>query len=337
MSIEFENAILAGVTLIREAIQSQNYEAGAAGWQIASDGAAEFSDLTIRSSDGSGSTVLVANGSIRVLNGSGSVVVELDATGYRLYDDGGDIVAEIKLDGGGARGGFYTRNFAAASGVYAFLSGGQVTSGPVDTERADSHGFLQYGVAPFASSPYAVQTLSTGAIDDDLDDPARLQLISERGQRPMVWVDGGSAADAADLLVTGAMEVGDTNWGTYTPTVINGGSATYGTRDGWFTRVGKLVTFEAYFTVSAAGSGSGNVMFTLPSEPWRGSGNRRQMIPGTVRDGGVATPGPLAALLFAGGSGTTVDRIQNSAGQDVIGSMLTTNSIWTIQGSYREA
>lgn len=44
----FRNSILAGVTLIREAIQSQNYEAGSEGWTIDADGHAEFNDIVIR-------------------------------------------------------------------------------------------------------------------------------------------------------------------------------------------------------------------------------------------------------------------------------------------------
>lgn len=53
MAIEFVNPITAGVTLIREAIQSQNFSndaaAGVTGWQIAADGSATFYNITIGS------------------------------------------------------------------------------------------------------------------------------------------------------------------------------------------------------------------------------------------------------------------------------------------------
>lgn len=48
MGIEFENPLTAGTVLVREQIQSQNYDAGVSGWVIKSNGDAEFNDLTIR-------------------------------------------------------------------------------------------------------------------------------------------------------------------------------------------------------------------------------------------------------------------------------------------------
>lgn len=44
----FSNSILAGTILVREAIQSENFEAGSTGWQITRDGDAEFNDVTAR-------------------------------------------------------------------------------------------------------------------------------------------------------------------------------------------------------------------------------------------------------------------------------------------------
>ncbi|MGW7281660.1 hypothetical protein ACWGIV_25855 [Streptomyces sp. NPDC054844] len=58
----FRNSILAGTTLVREAIESQNYDTGVSGWIIRADGTAEFADLVIRSSDGSGASVEIENG-----------------------------------------------------------------------------------------------------------------------------------------------------------------------------------------------------------------------------------------------------------------------------------
>lgn len=42
--------ITAGNTLVREAIQSQNFVSGSAGWQIKADGSAQFSNIIIRGS-----------------------------------------------------------------------------------------------------------------------------------------------------------------------------------------------------------------------------------------------------------------------------------------------
>lgn len=44
----FSNPIIAGDTLIREAIQSENFVAGVSGWRIQRDGTAEFNDITAR-------------------------------------------------------------------------------------------------------------------------------------------------------------------------------------------------------------------------------------------------------------------------------------------------
>lgn len=229
--MQFQDELAGGVFLIRPALRSPDYVAGTSGWTVNQDGSAEFTDLTIRSSDGSSSTVTIANGEITITNGAGDVLTEIDSNGYRLYTPSGSLVAEITLDAGETLGGFYTRNFAFPENVYAFLAGGQLISGPVDNPIADIHGFLQYNIAPSVAQPYTVQTLSTGAIDTALDDEARLQLISERGQTPVVWVDGGSSAVPANLRVTGALEVAGVDqghgWVAYQSTTTATASSTF--------------------------------------------------------------------------------------------------------------
>lgn len=60
--MQFQDPIAAGTVLVRPALQSPDYETGVSGWAVKIDGTAEFSDLTIRSSDGSGATVVIENG-----------------------------------------------------------------------------------------------------------------------------------------------------------------------------------------------------------------------------------------------------------------------------------
>jgi hypothetical protein len=44
----FANAVVGGITLVRAAIRSPNFVAGASGWSINRDGSAEFNDVTLR-------------------------------------------------------------------------------------------------------------------------------------------------------------------------------------------------------------------------------------------------------------------------------------------------
>lgn len=44
----FSNSILAGTTLVRDAIRSPNYVAGTSGWSVNKNGSAEFNDITVR-------------------------------------------------------------------------------------------------------------------------------------------------------------------------------------------------------------------------------------------------------------------------------------------------
>lgn len=121
---------------------------------------------------------------------------------------------------------------------------------------------------------------------------------------------------------------------TYTVTVTGGGSATFTTTDGFYWRLGKLVFFRAYWVVGTAGTGSTVLTVTMPSTPLRGG--FRQNIPGGLRDGGSVT-GPVAGLVFAGGSGAVLDRIVMRDGNDAVGTSLTSGSIWTLEGWYQEA
>ncbi len=121
----FRNSILAGMTLIREAIRSQNYEQGVQGWSINADGTAEFGDLTIRSSDGSGATAEIENGK----------AIFTAATGWQIIIDPTNEVPVIYfVDGLGAEASAIN-----ASGVNSrpglVLSSGNFEDGAIDDWR----------------------------------------------------------------------------------------------------------------------------------------------------------------------------------------------------------
>jgi hypothetical protein len=61
--IQFDPPIVAGTTLVRDAIQSQNYVTNVAGWIIQSDGDAEFNNVVVRG---------VLNGNNYIINNKGA-------------------------------------------------------------------------------------------------------------------------------------------------------------------------------------------------------------------------------------------------------------------------
>lgn len=276
---------------------------------------------------------LTPSGVIIIYNADGDVVVEIDADGYRLYDPSdGEIVAEVKLDAGNALGGFYTRNFSFPEHTYSFLAGGKGVFGPVENSLAAIHGYLDYAFQPYTSPPYTAMTLSTGIMDIALDKAARVQLVSERGQRPKVWVDGGSGSALADLIVTGGLSVGSTAWTAYTPVVTGAGTPTWTTRTGWYRIIGDEVFFNAYLVVGAtAGTGATAISITAPTLIDR---TTRQIVPANG-DAMTGNSGSLQAVALTGTATNVFDRIRNSTGSNVNGSALVTGATIAIQGSYR--
>jgi hypothetical protein len=145
----------------------------------------------------------------------------------------------------------------------------------------------------------------------------------------------------AGLSIDGTLAVGATTFTNYTPTVANGGSATYATRIGHYYKVGKLVYVHIYIACSAAGSGNTGITVTLPSTPYRGSADIRQYLPlyagGIAAGGNSATGGTGIANINPTGSGTEIDQLRSASDIQYRGSNLSNTSTFTIQGWYREA
>jgi hypothetical protein len=76
----FEDPILGGDTLIRNAIQSRDYVAGSSGWAIKADGTAEFNDV-------------IVNG------GGGTGKITIDGDTFTVYDSAGNKICVINGDG----------------------------------------------------------------------------------------------------------------------------------------------------------------------------------------------------------------------------------------------
>ncbi|MFF1450175.1 hypothetical protein ACFVYF_18850 [Streptomyces sp. NPDC058274] len=146
------------------------------------------------------------------------------------------------------------------------------------------------------------------------------------------------------LVVGGDLTVSATTWTSYTPTIGNAGSATWSNVLGWYKKFGKIVFVEVYLVASAAGSGTSNLTFTLPSTPFRdgnGANTSRQVltvhIDNFVAGSNSFVSGSGTAVVFAGGSGSTVDAVRGPTNISMQGQNIASNTILTIQGWYREA
>ncbi|MGW1814153.1 hypothetical protein ACWCQM_11405 [Streptomyces sp. NPDC002125] len=158
-------------------------------------------------------------------------------------------------------------------------------------------------------------------------------------------VDRLAVSAAGDVTAAGTVSadqlaVANTTFTSYTPTVNNGGSATYATRTGHYYKIGKLVYVHIYIACSAAGSGNTGITVTLPSTPYRGSADIRQYLPlyagGIAAGGNAATGGTGIANINPTGSGNEIDQLRSASDIQYRGSNLSNTSTLTIQGWYRE-
>lgn len=150
-----------------------------------------------------------------------------------------------------------------------------------------------------------------------------------------------------DLVVAGGLTVAATTWTTYTPTVTNGGTVTWDTRTGYYYKLGKIVFVVVFLAVNAAGSGTGIVTVTMPSNVDRSTRQALTLHAETVgvNGNGASTGGTIRGgecMFFTGGSGATADRLRvdDSDGDgenNILGVDLKAGSNLTIQGWYREA
>ncbi|MEU9703100.1 hypothetical protein [Streptomyces sp. NPDC047981] len=134
--------------------------------------------------------VLSPDGVITIYNADGVIVVEIDAAGYRLFDEAGTLVAEIRLTSDGGLGGFWTRNFSFPEPVASFLNGGRLEFEPVTPSLVDTTSSIDYSVAPEAATPFTQLSLNTGEIDSALDSQMVFNLLAERGQTPKAQAFG---------------------------------------------------------------------------------------------------------------------------------------------------
>lgn len=159
-----------------------------------------------------------------------------------------------------------------------------------------------------------------GAIDDFTNPVASDPLTA-----PSHASQHSDVNDAIEAIETHILEA----FAPYTPTVSNGGDATFSVRTGWHHKIGKMVFFNAYFVVGVDGTGAGLVSITTPTTPNR---TTQQAVFGQVSDFGSCS-----MVTLVGGSGATWERTRSSTGANLVGTDLNANQLWSFQGWYREA
>lgn len=122
-----------------------------------------------------------------------------------------------------------------------------------------------------------------------------------------------------DVAIVGGLAVGGPvtddlgGFTNYTPSVTNGGTATYTERTGYSLKVGPLVFVSIRLEINSAGSGGGGISLSLPFAP---AGPFTQILPGRVEGFGTIIEGPVVGQLTAGSDIANV-RCPNGAGAAV--------------------
>lgn len=214
--MQFQDDVVGGTILVRPAIQSPEYQPGVQGWSINADGTAEFSDLTVRSSDGSGNLIELENGEILLYAGS-TLVGRFSATlqGLMVGADGSPQV-EIRSAGDSGRVTFpsgSTHQALSATILTADFSkdtpGENISLqiiGPSTSPFADRLEMLLSSQNVDGSSPAnlvlrvgGAETLWTADRTSGTDLHGRVQVRPSAGADPVVTVDG-AAGQTGDLM-----------------------------------------------------------------------------------------------------------------------------------------
>lgn len=353
----FDNPIVGGTALRIPAIQSPNYNPGVAGWIIKINGDAEFNNLTVRG-EFLGASLIINSAGIFLysaapatgnLIGSWASASGTDAftnaypAGLNLKDANGTLLSSgtvltltandgssVVLDAAGLYGnGIYVT--PPASGSNTWVPGAvyaQFSSGPPDSPYLAIY-------SPYEDTGAAAsQIILTGA-----DSAGSNTLID-------MYADTFSYGDtASEFVVDGTSgdltTYSNNTFTTYTPTVAGGGTVTWTTRTGWWMRVGKMIFFNAYLVVNAAGSGAGVVTITAPTSIDR---TTEQPVPchtTSTTTAGAVMNGHAVALTT--GATNVIDRISVSndgaTNRDNIlaGANLLAGARVSIAGWYREA
>jgi hypothetical protein len=148
----FDNDVVAGTVLVRDAIQSQDFAAGSAGWIIRSDGSAEFSDVALRGLTPGDIVVIGPAGKPQIILGTDASSGFIKFPTYDaienkiaeilggIYDPGGANDAPyLKLEGPSSTAGsgrVRARLFSGGAGAIPIIQFQKVTDAEVESTLA---------------------------------------------------------------------------------------------------------------------------------------------------------------------------------------------------------
>jgi polygalacturonase len=286
---------------------------------------------------------------IRATNGSGISMVNavgLAVTGNRIYQPGGSGIAAAPATGTQITGN--TIREPSSHGIH--LQGGSDVQVEDNYIKGASRTAGSFGIRITTSADgillagNKVRTLGSGA-----DAAYGLSITNTCTNIRRYGNDltgSGTTGPIDDQSTTPDLNPLDSAILTYTPTVTNGGSATFTTQTADYQKVGKLVWVNIGLVVNAAGSGTSTVAVSLPSTPARTIQQTLDLTCESVRVASQSTKG--SAVILSTGSGATIDRLRNQVAAsgdattdnrllNIQGAHLLAGAIVTITGWYREA
>jgi hypothetical protein len=293
--------------------------------------------------------VTVTGNLIRAVGGTGISMVNAvggAVTGNRIYQPGGSGIAAAPATGMQITGnsirepsshGVHLQGGSDVQVVSNYIKGASRTAGSFGiriTTSAD--GILLTG--------NKIRTLGSGA--DAAYGVSITNTCTNIRRYGNDLTGSGTTGPLDDQSTTPDINPQDSGLLTYTPTVTNGGSATFTTQTADYYKLGKLVWVNIGLVVNAAGSGTSSVAVSLPSTPSRTIQQTLDLTCESVRVASQSTKG--SAVILITGSGATIDRLRNQVAAsgdattdnrilNVQGAHLLAGAIITITGWYREA
>lgn len=352
---------------VNSRIMSANYVANSSGWIIRNDGFAEFNNVTIRSGNTISGTALYysgtpASGNLFLSFASASGTDSFGNTYPKGVGIGPATAPQVVMNTNGSAGYIQFPTHRPIENTVAQLLVGVVNSGAANEYASlQMKGPTVTGATDYSSlslnsqnndgSSNANLALKTGTASFIMDQDVitltgpRLTILPTASGSSVIYANAATghtgnlfraAINSTDYFTVDSNGVlatyANQNFSTYSPISSGHGSGTFSSKTGWYQRIGKMIYFTAYFTMSVAGSGPTPWAFSAPTSIDR---TTRQVVFGHMESGGA--PGSISAVAFTGGSGVMFDRVRSSTGVNITGGDLTVSAIVTFSGWYREA